>query len=271
MRTLRRHLKRLRLYRRKNQTDLLEVALFLMNELGRYGKLHGYKLLHLKCIQAGFVVSQSVIRHLLGILDPEGVQMRRKNRLRRRLYGNPGPNFLWHMDSYDKLKPFGICINGAIDGFSRMVIWLHAYSTNSDPKVIASYFINEVGQRMGTPARIRSDLGTENRYVEQMQKFLRYDDNDEYAENCFIYGSSNHNQRIESWWAFMRKQHAQYWINCFHDLKENDFFTGGFLDKQLILFTCLNIIEVSSCIILKLGPKVLTSRISIESQTCRNV
>ncbi len=50
-----------------------------------------------------------------------------------------------------------------MDGFSRMVIWLHAYSTNSDPKVIASYFI-----------LIRSDLGTENRYVEQMQKFLRY-------------------------------------------------------------------------------------------------
>lgn len=61
MQTLRRHLKHLRLYRRKNQTDLLEVALFLMNELDRYGKLHGYKLLHLKCIHAGFVVSQRVI------------------------------------------------------------------------------------------------------------------------------------------------------------------------------------------------------------------
>ncbi len=88
--------------------------------------------------------------------------MRRKNRLRQHLYGNPGTNFMWHMDSYDKLKPFGICINGTINGFSRMFFWLHAYSTNSDPKVIASYFI-----------LIRSDLGTENRYVEQMQKFLR--------------------------------------------------------------------------------------------------
>lgn len=124
--TLRRHLKHLRLYRRKNQTDLLEVALFLIDELNRYGKLHGYKLQHPKCIQAGFVVSQSVIRHLLSILDPDGVQMRRRNRLRRRMYRNPGPNFLWHVDSYNKLKPFGICISGAIDGFSRMVIWLHA-------------------------------------------------------------------------------------------------------------------------------------------------
>ncbi|KAI7802087.1 hypothetical protein IRJ41_024666, partial [Triplophysa rosa] len=215
MRTLRQHLKHLRLYRRKNQTDPLEVALFLVDELERYGKLHGYKLLHLKCIQAGFVVNQ--------------MQLRKRNRLRRRVYVNPGPNFMWHMDSYVKLKPFGICINGAIDGFSRMVI--------------ASYFINEIGERMGTPARLRSDLGTENCYVEQMQKFLRYGHNEEYAENCFIYGSSNHNQRIESWWAFMRKQHDQYWNNHFQDMKDKDYFTGDFLDRQLILFTCLNIIE----------------------------
>ena len=27
-----------------------------------------------------------------------------------------GPNYLWHMDSYDKLKPYGISIHGCIDG-----------------------------------------------------------------------------------------------------------------------------------------------------------
>ena len=69
--------------------------------------------MHLKCIQAGLVVTQTTIRHLL-ILDPRGVQLRKRNRLRRPLYINPGPNFLWHGDSYDKLKPYGIsCINGA--------------------------------------------------------------------------------------------------------------------------------------------------------------
>ena len=28
------------------------------------------------------------------------------------------PNFLWHCDGYDKLKPFGIAIHGCIDGYS---------------------------------------------------------------------------------------------------------------------------------------------------------
>lgn len=202
--------------------------------------------MHLKSIQAGYVVTQETIRRLLKILDPQGVQLRRRNRLRRRMYRNPGPNFLWHVDSYDKLKPYGICINGAIDGFSRMVIWLHAYSTNSDPKIIAQYFIDEVSSRNGTASRIRSDLGTENCYIEQMQMFLRHDHLDNFSHRCYLYGSSNHNQRIENWWAFLRKQHAQFWMNSFQDLKDSDYFSGDFLDRNLIRFTCLEIIEVRS-------------------------
>lgn len=244
MSTLRRYLKYLGLFRRKAHSDLLEVALFLQEQLNQYGMLHGYKIMHLKCIQAGFVVSQRTIGHLLKILDPRGVHLRRRNRLRRRLYRNPGPNFLWHLDSYDKLKPYGICINGAIDGFSRMIIWLHAYSTNSNPKVIAGYFIDEVENRNGTATRIRADLGTENCFVEQMQLFLRGTHDDVFSERCYITGSSNHNQRIEQWWGFLRKQHAQYWMNVFQDLKDMDYFSGDFLDKNLIQFTCLEIIEV---------------------------
>ena len=144
MSTLRRHLKSLGLLRRKTQSDLLQVALFLQEQFNQYGMLHGYKLMHLKCIQAGLVVTQTTIRHLLLLLDPRGVQLRKRNRLRRRLYINAGPNFLWHVDSYDKLKPYGICINGAVDGFSRMVIWLHAYTTSSNPRVISAYFLDEV-------------------------------------------------------------------------------------------------------------------------------
>uniref|UniRef100_A0A096M6N5 Integrase core domain-containing protein n=1 Tax=Poecilia formosa TaxID=48698 RepID=A0A096M6N5_POEFO len=242
MSTLRRTLEKMGLHRRKNHSDPLDVAAFLIDQVESYGSLHGYKFHHLKCIQQGYVVSQTTVRHLLKFLDPSGVEQRRRRRLMRRVYLNPGPNFMWHVDSYDKLKPFGICINGAIDGFSRQMIWLHAFSTSSDPKVIAGYFIAEVERRMGTPARIRADFGTENVTMAEMQKFLRWTA-DPSASNCFISGSSNHNQRIESWWGFLRTHHAQFWMNRFHDLKENDYFSGDFLDKQLVLFTFLKIVE----------------------------
>ena len=65
MRTLRQHLKLIKFYRHKNQSDLLEVALFLMEQQESHGRLHEYKLQQLKCIQTGFVVSQRVVRNLL--------------------------------------------------------------------------------------------------------------------------------------------------------------------------------------------------------------
>ena len=71
------------------------------------------------------------------ILDPEGIAARKRHRLRRRQYKSKGPNFVWHIDSYDKLKPYGIAINGCIDGFSINFVWLEASTTNIDPKVVA--------------------------------------------------------------------------------------------------------------------------------------
>jgi hypothetical protein len=65
-------------------------------------------------LKAGFTVSQEDIRCLLSIQDPEGVWLRKRNRLRRRLYTNIGPNYVWNVDGYDKLKPFGMAIHGCI-------------------------------------------------------------------------------------------------------------------------------------------------------------
>ena len=56
---------------------------------------------------------------------------------------------VWHVDGYDKLKPFGIAISGCIDGFSRKVMWLKSGSTNNDPGIIAQNYIQcltEFGQ-----------------------------------------------------------------------------------------------------------------------------
>lgn len=92
--------------------------------------------MYAKCREHGLRVRKEDVRLVLKELDPRGVALRQARRFRRRNYFSKGPNFIWHMDSYDKLKPYGICINGSIDGFSRKIIWLNAYTTNSNPKVI---------------------------------------------------------------------------------------------------------------------------------------
>ena len=71
------------------------------------------------------------------------------------------------MDGYDKLKPYGISISGCIEGFSRYIVRMEAYTTNNDPRVIADYFVSSAARLGGCPERLRADLtGMENGQVE---------------------------------------------------------------------------------------------------------
>ena len=110
------HLKRLinsyGLFRRKFQTDLLDGALFIENELSSSGALHGYKWMHLKSRHSGLNISREDVRILMLLLDPHGVELRKKKQLKRRAYYSKGPNYAWRIDGYDKLTPYGFCING---------------------------------------------------------------------------------------------------------------------------------------------------------------
>ena len=78
------------------------------------------------------------------IINPGRVEERRNRRLHRRDYISPGPNFVWHIDGYDKLKPYGFPIHGAIDGFSRKVLWLNVGTTNNNPLVTAVYLSEQL-------------------------------------------------------------------------------------------------------------------------------
>lgn len=245
MRTLRRHLKRMRLRRRKHYTALDEVILFLKRQVYSSGQLHGYRWMHLKCIQAGYTVTQETVRLLLQTIDPEGVTIRKRNRLRRRQYSTKGPNYLWHVDSYDKLKPYGICVNGCIDGFSRKIIWLRASYTSSNSKVIGGNFFNAIHELGGCPRTVRTDLGTENKQMEHMQTDFRELTGFQFSNPPFLTGTSQHNQRIESWWNILRKHSAQFWMYLFQQVKEDGLFTGTFLDKSLIQYCFMDIIQVS--------------------------
>ncbi|XDV44873.1 hypothetical protein PO909_013091 [Leuciscus waleckii] len=135
----------------------MEVASFISEEITGSGQMIGYRMMHLKCIQKGFTVKRETVWLQLSVLDPYGVAYRRARRLRRRRYHNLGPNIMWHIDSYDKLKTYSLCINGCVDGFSRNVMWLKVYFTNNEPKVIATYFIETVKNRDGCPRRIHAD------------------------------------------------------------------------------------------------------------------
>lgn len=236
--SLERILNKKQLWHRKSKTDVAEVATFIEQRLETSGQCHQ------KCWLNGIVTDRETVRMLLQLLDGEGVDLRSRNRLQRRVYHSCGPKYVWHIDGYDKLKPFGVAISGCIDGFSIKMLWLEAYKTNNDPKIIAGYFMDAVISAGGCPTKLRLDLGTENGHLAEMQHFLHFSEYQAETDSI-TFGPSTGNQQIEQWWQILRSECVQFWIDLFDKLRVDGFFSDNFLDKSLIQFCFLQTIQVT--------------------------
>ena len=141
LRQLKRLLRRKGLRRRQNYSDPAVVVGAVEREIQGSGSLIGYRLLYQRLrTDYGLVANRETVRYILKTLDPDGVERRSKHRLKRRKYQSKGPNYIWHIDEYDKLKPFGYCIHGAIDGYSRRILWLEVGSSNKTLALLVNVF-----------------------------------------------------------------------------------------------------------------------------------
>ena len=69
------------------------------------------------------------------------------------------PNRIWHLDSYDKFKPFGFESKRCIDGDSRCTFWLNILRLNKDPKEVCNTFVNYLAVTKGVPQKVTLILG----------------------------------------------------------------------------------------------------------------
>ncbi len=246
LRQLKRILKAMGLQRRKIRSSVHTVVSAIESELRGSGSLLGYRAMHQRLtIDYNLVTDRETVRQLLKIVDPEGVQRRLKHKLKRRQYKVKGPNYVWHIDGYDKLKPFGFCVHGALDGYSRRVLWLEVGPSNNDPRVVAQYYLDYVRRIGGTPRIVRADCGTENVHVAAIQRFFRASAEDSFAgDKSFMYGKSTSNQRIEAWWSQLRRSGADWWIKYFKDLRDTGIYREGqVMDEECLKFCYYNIIK----------------------------
>ena len=234
---LKRILRRMGLRKNNNAKPLIEIVQRIMS-LHRQGFFNlGYRamwtLLNGVCkIRA----TQASVRNILKVISPDLVVERSRHRLHRRIYYNKGPNYLIHIDGYDKLKPFGIAIHGGIDGYSRKILWLKAANTNNNPKVVARYYMDYIRGMQRLPRVVRADAGTENVIIRELQIFLRrYHTDEMHGEKSFQTGTSTSNQRIEMLWSFLMKTFTHFWRSLFKDLRDSGFIN----DSNAFTIYCL--------------------------------
>ena len=129
---------------------------------------------------------------------------------------------------YDKLKPFGFLIYGAIDGYSRKILWLELSRSNNKPEVPASHFLQCVREHSGWPMLLRTDCGTENGIMAAIQAYFRQNGEDELAgDKSHRYGTSPSNQRIECWWSYLSRGRSSWLINFFKEMVERELLDIG--------------------------------------------
>ena len=145
--------------RRSPQRDIVNA---IAVELGGSGSNTGYRKMHRYHQTKGMICYQENLRVTVEYLDPEGISLRKRRRLHQRKYISKGPNYTWHLDGYNKLKPFGFSVHDCIDGFSRKLIWLKVVSSDKNPDVIAPYYLDGISELGGVPHIIKAHDGTKH-------------------------------------------------------------------------------------------------------------
>jgi hypothetical protein len=160
----------------------------------------------------GLQVQRQAVRRAIHAVDPDGEEERKRKPIRRRVYRNPFPNFVWHIDGNHKLVRWRLVIHHAIDGFSRMVAFARC-SSNNRAETNHDLFLQAL-PKYGRPSKVRTDLGGE--IVDIWRDMTTF-----WGESNIpvLVGKSVHNQRIEWHNRALNEQFLSTFRQQFYELE----------------------------------------------------
>ena len=211
------------LYRRLKEEGILEDMQFTsisdsdLDDVIRHIKIDhpndGEVLIAGHLCAQGIRIQRYQLRASLHRVDPSRIADHRSRAIVRRTYHVEHPNCVWHIDGNHKLIRWRLVTHGGIDGYSRLITFLHC-STDNTSSTVLSGFSGGV-HRYGLPHRVRSDLGGEN---VEVWKFMIAQHNGD--ESVVITGSSTHNERIERLWRDVFRCVGQLFYGTFRSLED---------------------------------------------------
>jgi hypothetical protein len=172
------------------------------------------------------------VRDALAQLDPAGTEARRKGPNKRHKGGEfitPGPDWLWCCDGHDKFRNFGIEIYACVDAYSRRIQWCYVGNSNRRAVSILRQVVTTFQKYGRCPSFFRSDRGKEvllladahfSLYVlHKKEKGLLPEEEDALRlRDCYMFGTSTANIRIESMWMRMLRSQTRPWLVSSHYL-----------------------------------------------------
>ena len=170
----------------------------------------------------GLRIQHCKLQNSLMRVDPSGVCKHLRQSLHQRKYSVAMPNSLWHIDGLHRLIRWRIVIHGAIDGFSRLPVYLGA-SSNNKAETVLQHFLKAI-QLYGLPSRVRCDHGRENMMISQFM--LTHPDRGPGRGSC-ITGRGVHNQRIERFWRDLFTGCISFFYNLFYMLEDRNLLDPG--------------------------------------------
>jgi hypothetical protein len=181
---------------------------------------------HLR-IHHGHRSREDDVRDALHELDEKGTAARKPGPKKRRKRGGEfivrGPDWLWCIDGHDKFRNYGIGIYAAVDAFSRRILWFYLGNSNRRAVSILRQMTAAVRSHGRCPRFWRSDHGNEvllladahfsfYREYKRSQGFSDDAVNSLRVRQCYMFGSSTSNVKIESVWMRMIGSQTAVWI-----------------------------------------------------------
>jgi len=178
-----------------------------------------------------------IVKSLIRV-DPTTSRLRWACLIKRRKYSVPGPNSLWHADGHHSLINWGFVIHGAIDGHSRLIVYLKC-NTNNRAATVYDNFVEAI-DKFGVPSRLRTDKGGENQLLWEEMERLRGCN-----RGSYIAGSSVHNQRIERLWRDVWTYVTHEYYYTFQSLE-----VEGLIYKIFFKFIYISFLNIYNIIVL---------------------
>ena len=231
--------------------DTIKTA--VQNELEGPGKLLGYRAMNQKLrTEYKICVPRNLVADVLCDLDPEGVELRnvkRKKKKEKKPFKSDGPGWTYSLDGHDKLMgyqnhTFPLAIYGSLDTFSRKIIFLKVWMSNSDPLLIAKFYIEHLLESNTMPVYLRVDRGTETGTMATIHTYLidKFE-NMEDPSMSVIFGPSTSN-KIERWWKDLHERMEKYIKQqCQSLLQSHQYDPDNEMDRKILAYIFIPVVQ----------------------------